>query len=164
MERLSVGASVMQVRFNDTATAVTVQPDGQIGIDGTLFTVETIVPGVYVVGDGQRRWTVAVAGAADDRWISVDGQVYRMEVVAEGRARKKGLRGGDETLMAPMPATVVKVLVEPGASVTEGDTVIVLEAMKMELAIRAPRQGIVGAVRCAVGELVQPGVALLEIT
>lgn len=42
-------------------------------------------------------------------------------------------------MMAPMPATVVKVLVEPGQAITEGMTILVLEAMKMELPIRAPR-------------------------
>ena len=65
--------------------------------------------------------------------------------------------------MAPMPATVVKVLVGPGQSVAEGDTVLVLEAMKMELPIRAPRAGLIAAVHCAQGDLVQPGVALVDL-
>ena len=47
--------------------------------------------------------------------------------------------------------------------VTEGDTLIVLEAMKMELPIKAPRNGVVKAVHCAKGDLVQPGVNLLEL-
>ena len=46
---------------------------------------------------------------------------------------------------------------------TEGETVIVLEAMKMELPIKAPRSGVVKAVHCAKGDLVQPGVNLLEL-
>ena len=65
--------------------------------------------------------------------------------------------------MAPMPATVVTINTAPGQSVAEGDTLIVLEAMKMELPIKAPRSGIVKAVHCTKGELVQPGVNLLEI-
>ena len=64
--------------------------------------------------------------------------------------------------MAPMPATVVAINTAPGQTVNEGDTVIVLEAMKMELPIKAPRSGVVKAVHCAKGELVQPGVNLLE--
>ena len=106
---------------------------------------------------------MAVAGPPDDRWIGVDGQVFRVEVGTETRARKKSGAAGDDALMAPMPATVVKILVASGAEVAEGDTLLVLEAMKMELAIRAPRAGTIGAIRCAVGELVQPGVPLLEI-
>ena len=65
--------------------------------------------------------------------------------------------------MAPMPATVVSIAAKPGHTVKEGDTVIVLEAMKMELPIKAPRSGVVKAVHCAQGELVQPGINLLEI-
>ena len=65
--------------------------------------------------------------------------------------------------MAPMPATVVSINASKGQSVNEGDTVIVLEAMKMELPIKAPRRGVVKAVHCAKGDLVQPGLVLLEI-
>lgn len=161
-------ATKLQARFNDTSVELLVQPDGGIAIDDATYTVETVEPGVYRVGDGARRWTVAVAGTPDERWIAIDGQTYVIEVSDEasaqaGRARKKSRDGGQDALMAPMPATVVKILVEPGAEVAEGDTLIVLEAMKMELAVRAPRAGIVGNVLCQRGELVQPGVPLLEM-
>ena len=43
------------------------------------------------------------------------------------------------------------------------DVVMVLEAMKMELPIRSPRDGVVKAIRCEAGELVQPGTTLLEL-
>jgi 3-methylcrotonyl-CoA carboxylase alpha subunit len=81
-------------------------------------------------------------------------------------ARDRGSRGrsrADAGVMAPMPATVVAINTAVGQAVHEGDTVIVLEAMKMELPIRAPRTGVVKAVHCAQGDLVQPGVNLLEI-
>ena len=65
--------------------------------------------------------------------------------------------------MSPMPATVVDVRAAVGDTVTAGATVIVLEAMKMELPIKAPRAGVVKAVHCGKGDLVQPGVSLLEI-
>jgi biotin carboxyl carrier protein len=62
-----------------------------------------------------------------------------------------------------MPAMVLKGLVEPGSSVKKGDTVIILEAMKMELPVRTSREGVVGAVHCREGELVQPDTVLVEI-
>jgi biotin carboxyl carrier protein len=62
-----------------------------------------------------------------------------------------------------MPATVIEILVEPGQSVRQGDVLVKLEAMKMELPLRAPQDGRVKHVRCTPGELVQPGVPLLEM-
>lgn len=155
--------ATLQARFDDTSVTLVVQPDGRITIDDTSYAVETIEPGVYRVSDGARRWTVAVAGPADERWISIDGQSYLIEIAAEGGSRKKTRGGGHDAMMAPMPATVVKLLVEPGGHVAEGDTLIVLEAMKMELAVRAPKAGVISKIHCRVGELVQPGVALLEL-
>ena len=66
------------------------------------------------------------------------------------------------TLTAPMPATVIKVHVKPGDAVKKGDIVVVLEAMKMELPLRALGNGVVSAVRCREGELVQADAALIE--
>jgi acetyl-CoA/propionyl-CoA carboxylase biotin carboxyl carrier protein len=69
----------------------------------------------------------------------------------------------DMALAAPMPATVASIHVSPGQDVATGDLLVMLEAMKMELPIRAPRAGRVKAVACRRGELVQPGVALVEL-
>ena len=62
-----------------------------------------------------------------------------------------------------MPATVIQVNVQKGAQVRRGDTLVLLEAMKMELPLRAPADGVVTAVHCQAGELVQPGSPLVEI-
>jgi biotin carboxyl carrier protein len=62
-----------------------------------------------------------------------------------------------------MPSTVVSVNVSTGESVARGDVLVTLEAMKMELAVRAPRDGTVRRIACQPGELVQPGVPLVEL-
>jgi 3-methylcrotonyl-CoA carboxylase alpha subunit len=62
-----------------------------------------------------------------------------------------------------MPATVIKVLVQPGATVKKGDTVVILEAMKMEWPVRSPADATVKAVRCREGDLVQPDAVLVEL-
>jgi biotin carboxyl carrier protein len=61
-----------------------------------------------------------------------------------------------------MPATIIKVHVQPGDAVKKGDTVLVLEAMKMELPIRAAGDGVVATVCCKEGELVQADAILIE--
>jgi biotin carboxyl carrier protein len=136
--------------------------DKTLVVDDADFTVDPIGEGTYVVSDLTRRWRVVVAGPPDDRWVFVAGRSERVEVLARGRARARA-RGGAHDMTAPMPATVVNVLVEPGASVQKGDTVLMLEAMKMELPIRAACDGVVRAVLCQPGELVQPGVPLVEL-
>ena len=104
-------------------------------------------------------WTIA---AGDVRWVFVDGVVYELtESRPQERARSRAHHG---SLAAPMPATVRRIMVKPGDAVRPGDTLIILEAMKMELPIKATAHGIVGAVNCREGELVQPGVALTEIS
>jgi biotin carboxyl carrier protein len=123
--------------------------------------VSRIGVGLYRVDDGARIWTVAIAGPPENRWVWADGQVARLDAPAAGRARGRSAR---DELSAPMPATVVKILTSVGAEVRKGDTLLMLEAMKMELPIRAPRDGVVKAIACAPGELVQPGVHLLELT
>jgi biotin carboxyl carrier protein len=63
-----------------------------------------------------------------------------------------------------MPATVVTIEVTPGQTVARDSLLIMLEAMKMELPIRSPRDGVVKAIHCRAGEIVQPGVPLLELS
>ena len=62
-----------------------------------------------------------------------------------------------------MPGKVIKVAVSPGHDVKKGDELVVVEAMKMENAIRAPRDGRVAAVRAQVGDMVSPGLVLVEL-
>ena len=65
-------------------------------------------------------------------------------------------------LTTPMAGTVVKVLVDAGAEVKSGDTLLVLEAMKMETEVTAPKDGKVKSVEVAVGDAVQGGQVLVE--
>jgi acetyl-CoA/propionyl-CoA carboxylase biotin carboxyl carrier protein len=62
-----------------------------------------------------------------------------------------------------MQGTVVKVSVEPGQTVSAGDVVIVMEAMKMENPLRAAVSGTVAAVRVVTGQVVPAGTVLVEI-
>jgi 3-methylcrotonyl-CoA carboxylase alpha subunit len=77
-------------------------------------------------------------------------------------ARQRASTSAGRNLIAPMPATVIKVHVKAGDAVKKGDTVVVLEAMKMELPLRALGEGVVSAVRCREGELVPADSTLIE--
>jgi 3-methylcrotonyl-CoA carboxylase alpha subunit len=77
------------------------------------------------------------------------------------RAAAAAEASGD--LLAPMPGRVRSVLLGPGERVGRGDVILILEAMKMEHAIRAPRSGTVARVLFAEGDLVDAGAVLAEI-
>jgi acetyl-CoA carboxylase biotin carboxylase subunit len=66
------------------------------------------------------------------------------------------------TVAAPMPATIIKIQVRPGDTVKKGETLLVLEAMKMELPIRAPADARVKTICCREGELVAADTILVE--
>jgi acetyl/propionyl-CoA carboxylase alpha subunit len=118
--------------------------------------------GRYRVSQGTRQWLVYGVAIRDERWVFCDGRVYVIDVAPP--SRKKARHGHDEAALAsPMPATVVMINVQPGQQVLKGDLLVMLEAMKMELPIKAPRDGRVTTVGCKPGELVQPGIPLLEL-
>lgn len=151
-----------QLTLGDHTRIATVDEHGQVSIgDAAWRVVPGPTAGTWLVDDGTRQHLVAVATQGTTRWVAVDGHVSVFEVDTPRPGRKKAVR--DEAMMAPMPATVSKLHVTVGAAVYAGDVLLVLEAMKMELPVRAGRDGTVRAVHCRVGELVQPGVPLIEI-
>ncbi len=135
----------------------------RVGDIAAMFDVEPCGPGEYVVRDGGYAWRVFVSGPPEARRVFVDGMSALVEVVPAGRPAARPRRQ-DFAASAPMPATVLEILVTVGQAVNTGDVLLKLEAMKMEMPVRAPRPGTVTAVRCVEGELVQPGVVLVDIT
>jgi biotin carboxyl carrier protein len=125
-------------------------------------TVTPIGPSELLITDADgRQHRVFVAATKDRRWAFCNGEVWEIAVATPAARRKRA--AGHETLAAPMPATVIGIPVAIGERVTRGQTVLVLEAMKMEMPLRAAHDGAVIAINCAQGELVQPGVILIEI-
>ncbi|WP_407174225.1 acetyl/propionyl/methylcrotonyl-CoA carboxylase subunit alpha [Bradyrhizobium sp. STM 3562] len=70
---------------------------------------------------------------------------------------------GEDKIMAPLPGTVVAVLAQEGAKLDKGAPILTLEVMKMEQTLRAPFAGVLKAVRCKVGDIVQEGAELAEV-
>jgi 3-methylcrotonyl-CoA carboxylase alpha subunit len=119
--------------------------------------------GVYRVEHEGRGETVYVAGPPEDCWAFWNGHVFR-GAGTESTPRQRAPRpNAAQSLTAPMPATVLKVLVQAGMSVKKGDTLIILEAMKMELPIRATGDAVVTVVHCREGQLVQSNGVLIDL-
>ena len=136
---------------------------GQVQVEGIDAPVEVrrFGDGTYRVSIEGHRFEVVVARGTDTDWGCVDGRTYRWP---RGPRDDDAPPDPDDTpIAATMPATVTAVNVTVGETVARGDTLVVLEAMKMEIPLRAPRDGRVTAVRCGQGDQVDPGVPLVEL-
>ncbi len=115
--------------------------------DGALF---------FMVGD--RAQTAYYASEGARRWVSVDGRTFVLTPAIPGtRAGAAGDHGhaGEGTIRAPMPGHVRAVQAAEGEQVDKGQTILVLEAMKMEIRVTAPRSGTLARVSVQPGQAVE---------
>ncbi len=116
---------------------------------------------------GSQKHTAHIAADRQRRWVQQEGRSpVILETVepqtAQSRRRNRG-SAGDARLNAQMPGQVVDVLVAVGDNVTEGQTLLILEAMKMEIRVTAPYDGSVQQVNVSKGEVVERDQPLIEI-
>lgn len=112
---------------------------------------------------GERK-VGAVAQSGGTTWFSIDGEVWVHETQAARRRGGAGAAAGDPSvIVAPMPGKIVKVAAEVGAAVKAGDTVIVMEAMKMEYTLKAVSDAKVSEISCKAGEQVPLGTILAKL-
>jgi len=109
--------------------------------------------------DEQRTHSVHAIRDRTTWWVHLDGRTYRFEAVLE----RSGGGAAAGSLAAPIPATVVEVLVANGDRVEAEDVLLVLSAMKMQLEVRAPHDGTVAGMHLAAGDPVDGGQQLLTI-
>jgi len=122
--------------------------------------IESLGAGRFAA-DGHLAYAVA---DRDRVWVFMNGRIYIIQADDRDGRDRPHVSDDQVALSAPMPATVIAIAVKPGQDVLQGDLLVMLEAMKMELPIRAPRSGRVTSLACREGELVQPGVPLLVLT
>ena len=77
--------------------------------------------------------------------------------------KKAGAAAGGDSVASPMQGTIVKVAVEEGQEVAEGDVIVVLEAMKMEQPLKAHKAGTVSGLKAEVGDTVTSGAVICEL-
>ena len=155
--RLTCGDDRREVEVRETGGAL------QVLVDGTAFApvVEPTGTGTFLWRDGDRSETFHCVRDADTVHLFWRGSTYRLIQEEEGgRAARRAVSGG---LEAPMPGKVIAVKAAPGQAVKKGDELLVVEAMKMENSVRAPRDGTVRSVAARVGDMVGPGAILVEL-
>jgi biotin carboxyl carrier protein len=126
-------------------------------------------PGVlHLIHDGE-AFELDVQATPQGRAVTLYGTVYEAAVLDERTRALQALggfgadAGGDDIISTSMPGKVVAVLVEVGEAVTQGQGIVVVEAMKMENELRAAGDGVVQAVHVESGQAVQGGAPLVTI-
>ena len=110
-----------------------------------------------------RHVTAHVSSDNTRYWVTVNGHTLVFNKSAGGRKRGGGQHHAAGELTAPMPGQVRAVNVSEGDAVTKGQTLLVLEAMKMEIRVQAPRDGVVKKLFVQQGQTVEREQILIEI-
>jgi biotin carboxyl carrier protein len=158
-------------------------------IDEKEYEVEVIDERHVRVGDrllavdlvtvsGQPVYSLIVNGSSyeayvqpvDEVWqVLLRGRLYPAKVEDEREKRLRAAAGsqvsetGEYMLRAPMPGLIVAVPVEDGQKVSRGDVLVILESMKMQNELKAPRDGVVGRIRVHAGDSVEQKKTLLSV-
>jgi biotin carboxyl carrier protein len=156
-------------------------------IEVLLESIDAVHAGEYVARVGDAHHEVQVVRRGRHRgWLRIHGRVvpffasraeqtvevwlggrtYRFRTMEKTPARRAGASAGavpQEEIKAPMPGTILKINVEVGDSFASHAPLIVMESMKMEMALSAPHAGRVREILCKVGELVPMGQVLARL-
>ena len=156
----------MKLNFNDSTL--------DISSNGKVFTLtlddKTILAEVLHSEHGKldllidgKRVTAYVSSDHAKRWVTVSGQTFVLTKSSGARKGGSGHHHAAGELTAPMPGQVRAVNVSEGEAVTKGQTLLVLEAMKMEIRIQAAQDGVVKKLFVKQGQTVDREQALIEI-
>jgi biotin carboxyl carrier protein len=150
--------------------AVEPLPDGRwrVSVDGRDHLVDSreTSHGTFSLLIEHAAAEVSVTSRGEDFQVVVNGRTHRLRLLDERAMRRRqhsAAGDGAREVRAAMPGKVVAVLVEKGATVERGQGILVLEAMKMENEIQAPRSGTVAEIHVAVGQAVEAGELLARI-
>jgi pyruvate carboxylase subunit B len=155
--------------INKKQFEIEIQRDGSVLVDGKRHEVDFLNLGgsLYSVIQDTRSLEFAIEGNQADVEVLMEGKLYEVTVLDQRALlmaqRKGGLIAGSGELHAPMPGLVVEVMVNVGDTVTQGDTIVILESMKMQNELKAPRDGVVQTISCEAGRTVDKGTLLIII-
>ena len=133
--------------------------DGVMRID-----LKTAADGKAWLTVGERRVEVVIATRGDDVFVHLDGEAYQLRY-QHPLDRLAAQAGGaaEDSVRAPMPGSIVLVSVQVGDTVAKGQTLLVMESMKMETTIAASRDGVVEAITYDKGQTFDRDAVLLSL-
>lgn len=156
----------MKLNFNDTTLDISsngktfVLTLGDKTIHAELLHSENGKLDLLIDG---KRVTAYVSSDDAKRWVTVNGQTFVLTKSSGARRSGHGHQHAAGELTAPMPGQVRAVNVSEGDAVTKGQTLLLLEAMKMEIRVQSPQAGVVKKLLVKQGQTVEREQILIEI-
>lgn len=157
--------------INETKFEIDIEKDGTIKVNGQPRTVDflPLSGALYSILMDDNSYEVLVEEVEDNVEVILRGRLYNASVMDERAmllAETRGELGGEHgevAVKAPMPGLIVAVSVVEGTAVTKGQTVVILESMKMQNELKAPKDGTVQRIYVAQGQSVEQNKPLLTI-
>lgn len=95
--------------------------------------------------------------------IQIEGNTLNAEVALGFRSDPKSQSAYTSRVLSPMPGLIIDIMVAVGDTVKKGETLIIQEAMKMQMKLRSPQQGIISAIYASPGSQVEKGTPLISL-
>ncbi len=111
-----------------------------------------------------KRYQIYGATRGNVNYITIDGEYYTFSLEDEKRIKKKDTGAGGDAVSSPMPGLVVKIPVKVGDKVSAGATLVIVEAMKMQNELKAPRDGVVKRINFKEGEQIDAFTPIVELS
>lgn len=130
------------------------------------FSASNVSPNEFSILLNKKNTKAYVADSDDSLFVYIDGHVIQLKRPGADNSNYAGA-GGEfgvkDEVSTPMPGKVVKVLVKQGDKVSAGQSLVIVESMKMENEIKSPADGEVSAVNFKDGDLVEPGQPIIKL-
>ena len=161
--RLTMNGVAHEVEVSDDGDGYAVQIDGQL-LNADMRRIEGSLLSLLLNG---RSFEAVAVERPDGYDINIGNQVFEVDVERPGRGHS-GAAGpsgspGDAQIRSPMTGVVVEVLVQAGAAVSSGQVLLVVESMKMNNELRAPRDGTLESIHVGPGDRVERNALLATI-
>ncbi len=143
--RYGNGPATLRIEDREFSFATSPLEDGAFD-----FTLDGVKSRIHAVTEGHEVYLRTRNGRFELHWVDPFGGDTEEQV-------------GEDRIVAPLPGTVVAVLADEGTKLEKGAAILTLEVMKMEQTLRAPFAGVLKAIKCKVGDIVQEGAELAEV-
>lgn len=154
---------------NERRFEIEILADGKITVDGKPHDIDFLDIGEerFSVIKDYRSAELVVEEVPTGLQVLMEGRIYEAQVLDERALlmanRKGGIKAKTGDIIAPMPGLVVEVTVKVGDHVSEGQTLVILESMKMQNELKALREGIVTSILVNNAQTVDKGATLIVI-